>query len=80
MEHHTEAVPHGWGQKAGSGGGAYERERSQLELDGTGARALSNDDIQTEVLHGGVQALFHHMAQPMDLIDEQHIVLLEIGQ
>jgi hypothetical protein len=33
-----------------------------------------------EILHGGIEHLFHALCQPVDLIDEQHIAATQIGK
>jgi hypothetical protein len=37
-------------------------------------------DVELEVLHGRVEDLFHHRRKPVDLVDEQHVAGLEIGE
>ena len=78
--HDAEAVAQRRGQQARAGGGADQRERRQVELDGTGARSLADHEIELRVLHGGIENLLHHRAQAMDFVDEQHVARLEIGQ
>ena len=52
----------------------------QVDADGTGAGALPHDDIQGEILHGGVEDFLHIPVQPMDFINEKHIMVLQGGQ
>ena len=42
--------------------------------------SLSGDDINRKVLHRGVQHLLYGAAQAMDLVDKQHVALVEIRQ
>ena len=45
-----------------------------------GAGALPDHDVQLVVLHRGVEDLFDRRRHPMDLVDEEHLVLLEVGE
>jgi hypothetical protein len=78
--HDAEAVAQRRGQQAGARGGADQRERRQIELDGTRGRALADHDVELVVLHRRIEHFLDHRAQAMDLIDEQHIARLQIGQ
>jgi hypothetical protein len=78
--HDAEAVAQGRGQQPGARGGADQGERRQVELDGARRRPLADHDVELEVLHRRVQHLLHHRAQPVDLVDEQHVAGLEVGQ
>jgi hypothetical protein len=44
------------------------------------AGPVADHDVELEVLQRRVQDLFHHRAQPMDLVDEQHVAGLQVGQ
>ena len=79
-EHHAEAVPQGGGKLPGPGGGSHQGKMGQVDADGTGAGPLADDDIEGVVLHGGVQYLLHAAVQPVDLIDEEDIIFIEVGQ
>jgi hypothetical protein len=59
---------------------ANEREGLQRHLHRSRARALADHDVGLEVLHRRVQMLFDHRAEPVDLIDEQHLALFEVGE
>nr|GEU28642.1 hypothetical protein [Tanacetum cinerariifolium] len=76
----AEAVAQRIGQHAGARGGAYQRERLQVELDGTGGRAFADHDVDLVVLERRVQDFLDHGRQPVDLVDEQHIVRFQVGQ
>ena len=45
-----------------------------------GRRALADQDVQLEVLHGRIEDLLDRSVEPVDLVDEQHVALLQIGQ
>jgi hypothetical protein len=53
-----------------------------LDLQPHRARAgtLAQHHVQREVLHGRVQDLLHRVAQPVDLVDEQHVALAQRGE
>ena len=52
----------------------------QIQPDRIGGRAFTDDDIDGIVLHGRIQDLLDCTVQPVDLIHEQNIILVEIGQ
>ncbi|MNT08824.1 hypothetical protein D3C72_1435780 [compost metagenome] len=76
----TEAVAQRRGQQTGAGGGADQGERRQIDLDRARRRALADHDVDLEIFHRRVQHFLHHRRQAMDLVDEQHIVRLQVGQ
>ena len=80
LEQHTEAVPQGAGDLARAGGGTHQREAGQVDADALGAGALADHDIQRVVLQRRVEHLFHLPGQAVDLVDEEHVALLQIGQ
>jgi len=61
-------------------GGADEREPRQGELDRSGRRPGVDHDVETEILHGGIQVFLHDGAEAMDLVDEENVSLLEIRE
>ena len=44
------------------------------------AGPLPEHDVELEVLHRRVQHLFHRPGQAVDLVDEQHVAVLELGE
>ena len=70
----------GDGQQTGPRGGADERELLQRHFHRPRARPLADHDVELVVLEGRIQDLFDHRRHPMDLVDEQHFVLSEVGQ
>jgi hypothetical protein len=78
--HDAEAIAEWRRQQAGPGRRADERERRQVELDRARRGTFADYDVELEVLHRRVQYFLDHRAQPMDLVDEQHVVGLEVGQ
>ena len=67
-------------QQPGAGRGPHDGERRQLERDGGGPGALADDDVDPEVLHGQVEHLLGGAAHPVDLVEEEHLALVERGQ
>jgi hypothetical protein len=76
----AEAVPQWRGQEARAGRRAYQRERRQVELDRARGRPLPDHDVELEVLERRVEDLLDDRAQAMDLVDEQHVPRLQVGE
>ncbi len=76
----AEAVAQRIGQHAGARGRADQRERLQVELDAARSRALADHDVDLVVLQCRVEDFLDHRAQAVDLVDEQDVVALEVGQ
>ena len=80
LEQNAKAVTQGPGQLARAGGCAHQGEPRQVDADALGAGALADHDIQRVILQCGVQHFFYLAGKAMDLINEQDITLLQIGQ
>src|SRR5918999_201168 len=65
---------------ARAGGGAHEREPWQLQPDRAGRRSFPEDDVEVEILEGRVQHLLDRPWHPVDLVHEQDVALLQVGQ
>jgi hypothetical protein len=76
----AEAVAQRRGQQAGAGGGADQGERRQVELDRTRGGAFADHDVDLIVLHRRIEDLLDHRRQAVDLVHEQHVVRLQVGQ
>jgi hypothetical protein len=76
----AEAIAQRRGQQAGSGGRTDQREARQVELDRARRRTFADHDVELVVLHGRVEDFLDDGAEPMNLVDEQHVVRFEIGQ
>ena len=68
------------GEQPGAGGGADQRERGEIDLHRARGRALADDQVELEILHGGIEHFLHRRIEAVDLVDEQHVALFEIGQ
>jgi hypothetical protein len=51
-----------------------------VELDGAGARALADHDVELEVLEHRIERLLHHPVQAVDLVDKKDIAFFQIGE
>ncbi len=75
-----EAVPQRTRQQAGTRRGTHQGERLDVERDRGRSRALPDDDVHAEVLHGEVQHLLGGARHPMDLVDEEDLTRLQARQ
>ena len=75
-----EAVPQRSADPPGPRRGADDRERPEREAQRAGGRALADHDVERAVLHGRVEDLLHGAVEPVDLVDEQDVALVERGQ
>src|SRR5437660_1287215 len=75
-----EPLPEREREEAGAGGGADQREPREVEADGSRARALPDDHVELEVLERRVQQLLDRAGEAVDLVDEQDVALLEVGE
>ena len=62
------------------GRGADHRERLEAEAERPGRRALADHDVERVVLHRRVEDLLDRAVEPVDLVDEQDVALLERGE
>ena len=49
-------------------------------MTGSGSRTFADDDVQLKVLHRRIEDLLDGRRQAVDLVDEEHLVGLEVGQ
>ena len=76
----AEAVAQRIGEEARPRRRADQGERGEVDLDRTRRRPLADDEVELEILHGGIEDLLHRRIEPVDLVDEEHVALLEIGE
>src|SRR4030095_16818148 len=79
-DRYAEAVAQRRGEEPGAGGGADEREGRERDLDRARGRSLADDQIELVILHRGVEHFLHRRIEAVDLIDEEYVLVLEIGQ
>ena len=58
----------------------HDRERAERQAKRARGRPLADHDVEGAVLHGGIEDLLHGPVQPVDLVDEQHVPLVERGE
>ena len=80
MRGEPEPVAQRSGQRTRARSGADESERRDLERDRRRSGTFAHHDIDPKVLHRQIQHLFGRPGDPVDLVDEQHIALDEVGQ
>ena len=55
-------------------------KRDKSMRDRARRRSLADDEVELEVLHRRIEDLLDRRVQPVDLVDEQHVAILEIGE
>src|SRR5438270_265790 len=75
-----EPVSQRTGDQAGTCRGPDQREPGDIEPDRSGRRSLADHDVELEVLHRRIQHLFHGPAEAVDLVDEENVALVEVGE
>ena len=60
--------------------GADQREPRKLQADAARRGPLAEHDVELEVLQRRVEHLFDRARHPVDLVDEQHVALLEVRE
>ena len=78
--HDAEAVAQRRGEQARARRGAHQGEGRQIQLDGARRRPLADHDVELIVLHRRIEHFLHHRRQTMDLVDEQHVARLQVGE
>ncbi len=68
------------GEKPCARGGADQGELRKLDLDRARRRSLADDEVELEILHRGIEHLLDRGTEAMDLVDEEHVALFEIGE
>ena len=76
----AEAVAQRIGEHARARRRADQREGLQLELDRARRRAFADHDVDLVVLERGVEDFLDDRREAMDLVDEENVVLLEVGE
>src|SRR6266850_516862 len=77
---HTEAGPQWRRDQAGASGRSDQREAAQIQTVRPGAGPLTDDDVELEVLHRGIEDFLDIGLEPMNLVDEKHIAEFEVCQ
>ncbi len=75
-----EAIAQRPADAARPGGGADDRERPQGESQRSRRGPLPDHDVEGEVLHRRVEDLLHRPVEAVDLVDEEHVAIVERGE
>ena len=67
-------------QQAGAGRRADQGESGEVDLDRARRRPGADDQVELEVLHRRIENFLDRRVEAMDLVDEQHVARLEIGE
>ena len=59
---------------------ADQRERRQADLDRARRRPLADDQVELKILQRRIEDLLDRRRQAVDLVDEEHVALFEIGE
>ena len=76
----AEAVAQRRGEQPRARGGADQREAGELDLDRARRRPLADDEIELVVLHGGIEDLLDRRVEAVDLVDEEDVAVLQVGE
>ncbi len=52
----------------------------QIQLDGTGRRALADDNVELIILHGRIQDFLNQFVEAMNFVDKKDIAVFEISE
>ena len=76
----AEAVAQRRREQAGARRRADQRELREIDPHRARRRPLADDEVELVVLHRGIEDFLDRGIEPVDLVDEQHVALLEIGE
>ncbi len=76
----AETVAQRVGEEAGARCRPHQGELGEIDLHRTRRRPRPDDQVELKILHRGIEDFLHRRIEPVDLVDEQNVALLEIGQ
>ena len=76
----AEALAQRPGDQPGAGRRADQGEGRQVDADRARAGPLADDQVELKILHRRIEDLLDRRRQPVDLVDEQHVARLQVGQ
>ena len=79
-QRNSKTLAQGPRDKAASRGRADERKRRQIDPYRPRRRALADDEVELEILHRRVKDFLNRRSQPVNLVDEQNVMWLQVGQ
>ena len=80
MQVDAETGTEGSGKQTAARSGTHQSKGIQVELYAACRRAFVYHDVYPVVLHGGIKILLHYGTEPMDFVDEEHVVRLQRSQ
>src|SRR5262249_11322327 len=57
-----------------------QREPTKVQPVGSSTRPLANDNVEFEVLHGGIEDFFDVRLKPVNFVDEEDVTKIEVGE
>ena len=76
----AEAVAQRIGEQAEPRGRGDQREFRQIDLDRARRRPFADDQVELVILHRRIEDFLDRRVEPVDLVDEQHVAVFEIGE
>ena len=76
----AEALAQRPGDQARAGRRADQGEGLQVDPDRARGRALADDQVELKILHRRIEDLLDRRRQAVDLVDEQDVARLQVGQ
>ena len=67
-------------QQAGARRGPNQSEGRKVYLDRARRRPRADDEIELEILHRRIKDFLHGGIEAVDLVDEQHVARLQVGE
>src|SRR5258708_6635787 len=84
VEHETkgnaEALPERPCDEPRARGGAHQGEGRQVDPHRARRRPLADDEVELRALHGGIEDFRHRRRQAVDLVYEEHVPGLQVGE
>ncbi len=68
------------GEESGAGGGADQREAREIDAYRARRRSLADDQVELKIFQRRIKDFLHRRIEPVDLVDEQHVAVFEIGE
>ena len=76
----AETVAQRRGQQAEPRRRGDQRELGEVDLHRARRRPLADDQVELVILHRRIEDFLDRRVEPVDLVDEQHVAVFEIGQ
>ncbi len=79
-DRNAETIAQRRGEKSGAGRRADQGEPGEVDLHRARRRPRADDEVELEILHRRIENFFDRWVETVNLVDEQHIPRLEIGE